>query len=115
MKYFLLPSALLCWVLFVASAVTGFVVLNGSSRGHSFSRENNLDVPLRPFDATAVSYPIALQLQKGKKNGISPANDPKAGIDYGKILVLFVDPRNPYSWFLYMLGFITIYGTFSGN
>lgn len=39
----------------------------------------------------------------------------KKGLDYGKILLTFVNPANPYSWFLYMLGFIIVYGTVSGN
>jgi hypothetical protein len=53
-------------------------------------------------------------VKKGKKKPLS-MEETKIGIDYGKVLVLFVDPRNPYSWFLYILGFITIYGTISGN
>ena len=32
-------------------------------------------------------------------------------VDYGKIAVMFVNPLNPYSWFLYMLAGITIYGS----
>lgn len=39
----------------------------------------------------------------------------KGEIDYGKILALFVNPANPYSWFLYMLGFIIVYGSISGQ
>lgn len=55
-----------------------------------------------------------LGMVKGKKKPLS-MEETKTGIDYGKVLLLFVDPRNPYSWFLYMLGFLTIYGTLSGN
>jgi hypothetical protein len=69
---------------------------------------------LNPATGIARSYSVALQLQKGKKKALS-VDETKEGIDYGKVMLLFVDPRNPYSWFLYMLGFITIYGTLTGN
>jgi len=49
------------------------------------------------------------------KKKSSSQSDEKAGVDYGKVLALFVNPANPYSWFLYMLGFIIIYGNISGN
>ena len=57
----------------------------------------------------------ALAMVKGGKKKALYMEENDKGIDYGKVLLLFVDPRNPYSWFLYMLGFIITYGTVSGN
>jgi hypothetical protein len=81
-------------------------------------------VRARP-DTKRVSHPrtssvlrlekTALAMAKGGKKKALYMEENDKGIDYGKVLLLFVDPRNPYSWFLYMLGFIITYGTLSGN
>jgi hypothetical protein len=98
--------------LLAASSAAAFVVPNASS------------ITPRP-DTQRAFYPrtsCVLRLDKtglakakgGKKPALSVEENEK-GIDYGKVLLLFVDPRNPYSWFLYMLGFIITFGTVSGN
>jgi len=56
-----------------------------------------------------------LGMVKGGKKKAIVVEETDSEIDYGKALLLFVDPRNPYSWFVYMFGFITIYGAVSGN
>jgi hypothetical protein len=45
-------------------------------------------------------------------------NDDKKGtneIDYGKILGMFVNPLNPYSWFFYFFVGINVYSAVSNN
>lgn len=49
-----------------------------------------------------------------KKKDVTSEGE-ETGIDYGKVLIMFVNPANPYSWFLYMLGFIVAYGTIAGS
>lgn len=54
-------------------------------------------------------------LPLSKRRGVETTTKEQKGLDYGKILITFVNPANPYSWFLYMLGFIIVYGTINGT
>ena len=105
MKRILFWSALVSLVVNVACAFT--LPSPGSLTSHA---------PYRPHLERSVewssSFSTELFLAKKKETPDSTATE---SLDWGKILGLFVNPLNPYAWFVYFFAFIIGYGALAGN
>ena len=84
------------------------------SRAFVVQRSTRL-VPATPFSHTSKEGEIrehrAVMFMATNNDDTKGTNE----IDYGKILGMFVNPLNPYSWFFYFFVGINVYSAVSNN
>mmetsp|Transcript_22310 Transcript_22310/g.31414 ORF Transcript_22310/g.31414 Transcript_22310/m.31414 type:complete len:123 (+) Transcript_22310:31-399(+) len=95
-----------------ATTYTSPVYNNLSNTPHNYKRPSSSGTSTTSTSTSATQ--IYLKNNTSKKNDavlVEKGERPK--LDYGKIALMFVNPLNPYSWFLYFFAGITLYGTFN--